>query len=216
MEPKTKKRIIIGVASLAILGIATYFGVKWWKNKQKEKEEAAKRKAEEEATKNEIKATQSGSAPAPSYTFPFKTVEEGNAFRKWVNKNYPDWAKKEKLAESGQLNSWVEKAWKQYGTEYTQKILNAPVEVKTDLNPGDKVVAKNKTKGYSTTTKAKPYNKGGAGSGWIPKGYEAGTIAEISTKWNSALVANNVYPMVDEKGTKVFRYWVTLSDLEKL
>lgn len=65
----------------------------------------------------------SGSSSS-SFTFPFKTTEEGNKFRKWVNDNYPQWAKDNELGVSGKLNSYVEKAWKQYGDVYNRYVLN--------------------------------------------------------------------------------------------
>ena len=56
-----------------------------------------------------------------NYTFPFKTTEEGNKFRTWVNTNYPAYAKEIDLDVSGALNSYVEKAWKKYGSVYLSK-----------------------------------------------------------------------------------------------
>ena len=61
-----------------------------------------------------------GSGGATSYTFPFTTTEEGNKFRAWVNTNYPTYAREIDLDVSGGLNSYVEKAWKKYGAEYTK------------------------------------------------------------------------------------------------
>jgi len=57
---------------------------------------------------------------ATSYTFPFTTTEEGNKFRAWVNTNYPTYARQIDLDVSGGLNSYVEKAWKKYGAEYSK------------------------------------------------------------------------------------------------
>jgi len=50
---------------------------------------------------------------------PFKTDEEGNKFREWVNKTYPDWAKKNNLDVSGgKDNSYIRKAYSEYGNNY--------------------------------------------------------------------------------------------------
>lgn len=52
-------------------------------------------------------------------TIPFKNKQEGDAFRQWVNNKYPEWAKKYKLDRSGSYkNSYIKKAFKQYGQEY--------------------------------------------------------------------------------------------------
>jgi hypothetical protein len=52
------------------------------------------------------------------FTFPFKTTEEGNRFRGWVNDNYPSIAKELDLDRSGQLNSYLQKAWDRLGALY--------------------------------------------------------------------------------------------------
>lgn len=50
---------------------------------------------------------------------PFKTREEGDRFRKWVNDNYSDYAKQIDLDVSGShTNSYIMKAWGKYGDEY--------------------------------------------------------------------------------------------------
>jgi hypothetical protein len=50
---------------------------------------------------------------------PFKNKQEGDAFRQWVNTKYPEWAKKYKLDKSGSYkNSYIKRAFKQYGQEY--------------------------------------------------------------------------------------------------
>lgn len=59
-------------------------------------------------------------ANVPEYpATPFKTEEEGNKFREWVNKTYPDWAKKNNLdATGGKDNSYIRKAYSEYGDKY--------------------------------------------------------------------------------------------------
>ena len=47
---------------------------------------------------------------------------EGNAFRKWINETYPDYAKTIKLDPEGAFNNaYIKKAYQKYGTEYTKK-----------------------------------------------------------------------------------------------
>jgi len=59
-------------------------------------------------------------------TKPFNTKEEGNAFRTWVNKTYPTYAKKINLGENGSFtNSYILTAYEKYGEEY-DKIINPP------------------------------------------------------------------------------------------
>ena len=61
---------------------------------------------------------------------PFNTKEEGNAFRIWVNKTYPIYAKKINLGETGSFtNSYILKAYEEHGEEYNKTInpLRAPI-----------------------------------------------------------------------------------------
>jgi hypothetical protein len=45
--------------------------------------------------------------------------EQGDTFRKWVNKVYPDYAKENDLDETGSYNNaYVKKAWKDHGFEF--------------------------------------------------------------------------------------------------
>ena len=46
---------------------------------------------------------------------PFKNEKEGNIFRRWVNKNYPDYASKLDLDEDGACdNCYIYMAWEKY------------------------------------------------------------------------------------------------------
>ena len=69
-------------------------------------------------------SSQSGKKQAlaniPAYpATPFKTDEEGNKFREWVNKTHPDWAKKNNLDATGSKdNSYIRKAYAEYGKDY--------------------------------------------------------------------------------------------------
>lgn len=78
---------------------------------------------------------------------PFKTKEEGNKFREWVNKKYPDWAKENDLDTSGsENNSYIRKAYAQYGEEYS-KATSAPEVKKMDAKEMNSLLAK--LKNYS-------------------------------------------------------------------
>jgi hypothetical protein len=69
-------------------------------------------------------SSQSGKKQAvaniPAYpATPFKTDEQGNKFREWVNKTHPDWAKNNNLDASGSKdNSYIRKAYAEYGKDY--------------------------------------------------------------------------------------------------
>lgn len=66
--------------------------------------------------------TSAPAAPATSYT-PFKNRAEGDAFRAWVNDNYPAYAKEKDLARSSKQfnNSTIGEAWNKYGAEYSNR-----------------------------------------------------------------------------------------------
>ncbi|HJM15863.1 MAG TPA: SPOR domain-containing protein, partial [Flavobacteriales bacterium] len=50
---------------------------------------------------------------------PFKNKREGNLFRKWVNTNYPSYAKEIDLEEDGSCsNCFIQLAWEKYYSEY--------------------------------------------------------------------------------------------------
>jgi len=51
-----------------------------------------------------------------------KNKEDGNKFRGWVNDNYPAYAKEIDLDRTGSYNnSFIKKAWKKYGAEYSNQ-----------------------------------------------------------------------------------------------
>lgn len=62
----------------------------------------------------------------------FKTKEEGDAFRLWVNKTYPVWAKTNQLDPSGShTNSYIKKAYAKFGKAYVES-KKKPKEVKKE------------------------------------------------------------------------------------
>lgn len=69
----------------------------------------------------------------PEYSAPpFITDVEGNKFRGWVNKNKADWAKTNNLSATGpRNNSYIQKAYKEFGEEY-KKTEEAPKAVKKE------------------------------------------------------------------------------------
>jgi hypothetical protein len=85
------------------------------------------KKSSSSSSSSSSPSSQSGKKQAeaniPAYpATPFKTDEEGNKFREWVNKTYPDWAKKNNLDASGAKdNSYIRKAYAEYGKDYKPK-----------------------------------------------------------------------------------------------
>ena len=52
----------------------------------------------------------------------FHTPYAGNKFRQWVNDNYPEYSKEEKLNTTGSYqNSYIKNAYSKYGDEYEQE-----------------------------------------------------------------------------------------------
>ena len=120
MAKKSGKALWVIGSFVVIGGAIAYFIWRSRKDKSTESSEAPPSTGEPSAYVPSSSGGSSGGSSSSSYSFPFKTTEEGNKFRKWVNDNYPDWAKKNKLDVSGSLNSYVDKAWKQYGEAYTK------------------------------------------------------------------------------------------------
>ena len=139
---KNKKWWIIGGLIVAGAGVGAYFLFR------PNKEERIKKKLakENDATDDEDSSSLGETAPKdnvnesqvskPSYNSrprevypetPFKDATEGNAFRKWVNDNYSDYAKNMgngwKLDPTGKYNNaYIRKAYQKYGTEYAKSL----------------------------------------------------------------------------------------------
>ena len=66
-------------------------------------------------------SSSSSSSSTSKRKSPFKNKEEGDKFRKWVNDNYPDYAKQIDLDVSGShTNKYIMKAWVKYGNQYKE------------------------------------------------------------------------------------------------
>jgi len=165
-------------------------------------------------TGNSSSSSGSSSSSVPSN--PFSSSADLKKFQQYVintvgNKTILGSGGDSGYGDDGKWGRKSALAYDKYGADY-QTYLKAPLPLKV----GDKVVIKNNTKGYTTVTRATPFNKGGVGSGWLSKGTIAGSIVEISTKWDSARISSLQYPMVSNQDEKVFYYYLKLSDLEKL
>jgi hypothetical protein len=99
-------------------GIGAYFLLR----KPKEETEEEQEVATDDSPSSSSSSSSQYVAPTPkSFTFPFKTESEGNTFRAWVIAKDPTFASSIKLDATGKLNSYVQKAWDKYGTEYSKK-----------------------------------------------------------------------------------------------
>ncbi len=157
----------------------------------------------------------STSSSSSQYSFPFKTTEEGNKFRKWVNDNYPQWAKDNKLDVSGSLNSYVEKAWKQYGDVYNKYVLNPTANTTSTTSTPEKKVEirlKNGSKLYRIPD-ASPNN-------WLVEFGSGSDVLKLSwiVKSSNMRVSPQGYNMfkisipVFGKNLKAYEGWVALRD----
>jgi hypothetical protein len=108
-----KKIALISLGAI-VLGVGGYFGFK------------AIKKLINPANENQGNDSSGSSGSISSSTnstslppTPFKNTTEGNAFRGWVNDNYPSYARQIDLDRTGAYdNSYIRKAWAKYGNEY--------------------------------------------------------------------------------------------------
>ena len=120
MSTTKRSNWLIAGGLIAIAGVATFLYLRQRKGK---KIVAVATTAEPTAEPTSPAPSGAGTVPpVPQYSFPFKTEAEGNRFRAWVNDNYPSYAKSIQLDRTGKLNSYVDKAWKTYGTQYTASV----------------------------------------------------------------------------------------------
>jgi len=141
-------KIAIGIATIGVVGVGGYF---LYKKVIQPKLEKRKRDREELPPDDDNLSTASNNIQkSPSNKVPFTNTTEGNAFRKWVNKNYPDYAKKlfgDGLGLTGSYNNkYVQDAWKNYGAEYQEDIAEAKEQAERIANRikiGDYVMTNN-------------------------------------------------------------------------
>jgi hypothetical protein len=105
--------------------------------------EKSKESSSSSSNKSKSKGSSGSKSDVPSEpATPFKTKEEGNKFREWVNKKYPDWAKENSLDASGpENNSYIRKAYVNYGDEYN-KATSTPEVKKMDGKQMNNLLAK--------------------------------------------------------------------------
>jgi hypothetical protein len=108
----------IGGVTLLGLGVGAYL---FFKDK-KEKKAEAEAESDAAATTTPTPSSSTASSGSSSSNTPFKNKSEGDAFRNWLNDNYPDYAKEIDLERSGKYNNpTIQKAWKKYGSAYLNR-----------------------------------------------------------------------------------------------
>ena len=105
--------------------------------------EKEKERSSSSSTKSKASGSTNAKSDVPSEpATPFKTKEDGNKFREWVNKKYPDWAKENNLDASGsENNTYIRKAYAEYGQEYN-KATSTPEVKKMDGKQMNNLLAK--------------------------------------------------------------------------
>jgi hypothetical protein len=123
MNKGVKIAILIGT-----IGLTGTIGYLVYKKIKDAKEEAERKRLEEEANNNQnvtpppTNTNNSGSGSGSGEKTPFKNNTEGNAFRKWLNDNYPKFAKDNDISTTGAYdNSFIRIGWKKYGEEYNKR-----------------------------------------------------------------------------------------------
>ena len=113
--------ILLGTLVLGGAAAAYFFYFKP-KMEEKKKEEEDKKKEEDKNLSEPQPSPQTTLQPSTNSGLmetPFKNEGQGDAFRAWVNKFYPAYAKSIDLDISGKTNTTaIKTAWTKYGNEY--------------------------------------------------------------------------------------------------
>lgn len=110
----------IGGVSLLGLGVGAYIFFKDRKEKKAQAESESNTNTLSTPSPSTYSGGSSGSSSLPDT--PFKNKAEGDAFRNWVNDNYPAYAKEIDLDRSGKYNNnTIKKAWAKYGSAYANR-----------------------------------------------------------------------------------------------
>ena len=107
----------IGGVSLLGLGVGAYI---FFKDRKEKKAQASSESDTSQTPSPSNTSSSSGSSLADT---PFKNEAEGNAFRGWVNDNYPDYARSIDLDRTNRKynNNTIKKAWAKYGSAYSNR-----------------------------------------------------------------------------------------------
>ena len=120
-------KIGLSIAVIGITGTIVYMLIK--KMKKKKEEEIGSLPVSSTTPITPI------TTPVSTISIPFKSKVEGNAFRGWINDNYPSYASEIDLDRTGSYNnSYINKAWTKYGSVYQVSGGVIAANLKTDNN----------------------------------------------------------------------------------
>jgi hypothetical protein len=214
MNKKTK----IALSILAI-GITATTGYLVYKRIQKNKRNKQTLSGIDENRIEEIKTTPVSISNPPTQTEITAVVStqpstiaitnktEGDAFRGWINDTYPDYARQIDLDRTGSYNnSYITKAWKKYGTEYT----NANVSVLGKVSNALNTLANSET-GTNVLNILKPI--GQKGSSILQKIAGQTPVPNPSGQFSPKNSAENLYNSMKGWGTNEKLFFDTLRPL---
>ena len=142
------KHIVIGLCAAAVIG----GGIWWFTRKPKQtsnddnndNNESGGDDKEPEIKNPETLKNSGGDNAVSVPPTPFKDATEGNAFRAWVNKTYPDKAKSWKLDPTGSYNNqYIRKAYAELGSVYNKSISDS-AKSSGDIAYAEKLAAEKK------------------------------------------------------------------------
>lgn len=124
MTENTKTGLKIALGAFVLIG-GSALGYYFYKRRTENELEDAAEKAVADAVTDSGTIVGGSSTPAPAPTpepvTPFTNTTEGNAFRTWVNENYPGVAKKYDLDPQGSYdNVNIRNAYKELGAKYLE------------------------------------------------------------------------------------------------
>jgi len=128
-------KIAIGIATIGVVGVGGYF---LFTKVIKPRMGGNKNTDGNNDTDLDTQNNNIQNSNVSSSKVPFKNTAEGNAFRGWVNDNYPSYAKSlfgDGLDRTGGFdNKYTRDAWGRYGNEYQKAIKNAKVSAEAKAN----------------------------------------------------------------------------------
>jgi hypothetical protein len=153
---KTGTKVGIGIGAVAAIVGGYFLWTKVIKPKRDEKKNEETKPPSEVSSNIENYKPSKGSSGSSSsgISVPFKNTEEGNHFRNWINDTYAAYAKKIDLDRSGSYNnSYIKKAWKEYGEVYQKAIKDgkaAEAKKAAEIKVGDWTMTDNNKGGLSS------------------------------------------------------------------
>ena len=124
----------IGGVTLLGLGVGAYI---FFKDRKEKNAQAGSESNASTPSNTGSSSSSSGSSSSSSSLpdTPFKNQAEGDAFRAWVNDNYPAYAKEIDLERSKKKynNDTIKKAWAKYGSAYANRSATASAPAQSSM-----------------------------------------------------------------------------------